>query len=371
MHADIPTRADLRRLAAERSTPCATLYMPTTPVTIEAQGDRILFKNLSSQVDQQLEDGGAPSHERRAISDSLADLGADDHFWAHQANSLAVFTTPASIRTYRLANSLSEFAGVADRFDIKELLRAVTFPNACFVLALAQGSARLLEIAADVPPHDVRVPDLPADVASAAGKASIGGRSPTGRLQGSEGQKVRMAQYARQIETALRGVLAGRDLPLILAGAPPLDAIFRSIDSNPNLAEEGIRGNPEELSDAEISEGARAVLDRIYADDLDRTRSLFEERASQGRGVVELGDVARAATFGAIDTLFVDIDVRLRGSIDEQSGLVETDDSGVGDYGIADEIARRTMEHDGRILAVRAADIPGEGPVAAILRYPV
>jgi hypothetical protein len=38
-------------------------------------------------------------------------------------------------------------------------------------------------------------------------------------------------------------------------------------------------------------------------------------------------------------------------------------------YGIVDEIARRVLLAGGRVLAVRAADMPGEGPVAAILRY--
>jgi len=36
-----------------------------------------------------------------------------------------------------------------------------------------------------------------------------------------------------------------------------------------------------------------------------------------------------------------------------------------------DEIARRVLLARGRVLAVRRDDIPGNGSVAAILRYPV
>ena len=57
-----------------------------------------------------------------------------------------------------------------------------------------------------------------------------------------------MRQYARKIDAALRDVLAGRDLPLIVAGAPPLEAIFRSVCSYPHLADEGIEGNPEGMA---------------------------------------------------------------------------------------------------------------------------
>lgn len=185
----------------------------------------------------------------------------------------------------------------------------MTFPHAAFVLALAQGSARRLEVAADMPTFEVQVPDMPADAASAAGKASLGGRSPSGRIQGSEGQKVRLRQYARLVDTALRGLPAGRDVPLILAATPAPDAIFRSVNGYPHLAEPGVRGNPEGLSDTEITHEARAVLDALYAL-LARTRELFDLRAAQERGATDLAEIARAATFGAVDTLLVDIELR-------------------------------------------------------------
>jgi hypothetical protein len=69
------------------------------------------------------------------------------------------------------------------------------------------------------------VPGLPTDAASAAGKASIADRSPSARLQGSEGQKVRLRQFARKVDQALRGVLTGLELPLILAATEPLESI--------------------------------------------------------------------------------------------------------------------------------------------------
>jgi Bacterial archaeo-eukaryotic release factor family 11 len=266
------------------------------------------------------------------------------------------------MRTFRLANGLSEAVRAGERFEIKPLIRAVTFPNAAFVLALAQGSVRLLEITASMPTFGVRVPGLPSDAASAAGKASITDRSPSGRLQGSEGQKVYMRQYARKIDAALRDVLAGRDLPLILACAPPLDAIFRSVCSYPQLASEGIEGNPEGMPDDDLTARAREVLDRIYAHDLRAAHELFDTRGSQGRAATEIGDVARAATVGAVDALIVDID--------DAGTIQRTDDEDGESPGVTDALVRRTLQHRGRVLAVRSEDVPGPGPAAAILRYP-
>ncbi len=302
----------------------------------------------------------------------LTDLQDDRQFWELQAHSLAVFAEPQRLRSFRLPNRLTSALQVADRYYVKPLLRTVTFPQTAFVLALAEGSVRLLEVTPDLPTFEVRVPDLPESAADAAGKTSIADRSPARRLQGSEGQKTLVRSYARAVDRALRPVLGGQDIPLILAATEPIDAIFRSVNSYPHLAGRSLPGNPEASGDAELGEAAREVLDGIYADQLRELAGRFEERSTAGRTAVEINDLGRAATFGAIETLFVDIDATLNGTIDDESGMVSLDDvERPGDYSIIDELCRRVVLSDGTVLAVRADEVPGDGPAAAILRYPV
>jgi hypothetical protein len=369
LHTDIPTRSEIERLLLARDPCCVSAYLPTSPITQDAQADRIELKNLVSAASGQLDAAGAGRAAVADVRESLDALVDDDDFWAEQARSLAVFASPASLRTFRLPNRLTSIVEVADRFYVKPLLRAVTFPQAAFVLALAAGSVRLVEVSRDGPPFTVAVPDLPADAASAAGKASIADRSPSARLQGSEGQKVRLRQFARKVDQALRGVLTGLELPLILAAAEPLASIYRSLNSYPHLVAAGIAGNPEAASDDDLAAAARAVLDGVYADELAAVRDLFELRSSHGRGSTDVATVARAATQGAVDTLLVDVDEKLPGHVDEDSGAVTFAADDAVSYGVVDEIARRVLLTGGRVLAVRSPDIPGGGPLAAILRY--
>jgi chaperone required for assembly of F1-ATPase len=49
-----------------------------------------------------------------------------------------------------------------------------------------------------------------------------------GHLQNPEGQKILLHKYARKVDQAVRGVLAGRATPLVLAAAEPLVSIFQS-----------------------------------------------------------------------------------------------------------------------------------------------
>ena len=81
---------------------------------------------------------------------------------------------------------------------------------------------------------------------------------------------------------------------------------------------------------------------------------------------------ARAATFGAVDTLIVDMDEVVAGTVDDGTGAVAFGEPGVVEtYGVVDEIARRTLLAGGRVVSARRADVPGGGDLAAILRYPV
>jgi hypothetical protein len=179
-----------------------------------------------------------------------------------------------------------------------------------------------------------------------------------------------MRQYARQVDQALRPLLNGLDLPLILAATEPLDSIYRSVNSYPHLLATSVPGNPDVVSDAELAGSARRILDELYAGELRAIRELYALRLSQRRASADIADVARAATYGLVDTVLVDIDEVVPGFVDEESGAITVDDRGDAvNYGVVDEIARRVWLNGGRVLAVRQADVPGEGSVAAILRY--
>lgn len=371
LYLDIPTRRDLDALNDLRADICVSIYLPTTPVTQQAQQDRIALANLAKEAVAQLEAAGADKKRVAALEEELHDLADDDAFWRFQAHSLAVLATPDHVRTWRLANKLTPMVEVSDRFHLKPLIRAITFPHAAYVLALSENAVRLVEVSAELPAATVKVHDLPADAASAVGKSTINDRSPSGRIQGQEGQKTRLAQYVRKIDGALRPILAHGETPVILAAAEPLNSLFRSV-STVSVLPETIAGNPDRTSDADLAAAAQKVLDAFYARQVADLRAVFEKRAGDSRVTTDISDAARAATFGNIDTLLVDIDDVVNGTVDEETGAVTFDEKGdAKNYGVVSEVAGRALRSGAKVLGVRRADIPGGGSLAAILRYPV
>jgi hypothetical protein len=372
LYVDIPTLPEFRALAATRADACVSVYVPTTPVTQDTAASRIELRNLTTMALDQLKAISFDKRRLAGISAQLVELAADVEFWKYQAHSLAVLVTPDAMRTFRLPNRLTAMAEVSDRFHLKPLIRAITFPHEAFVLALSEGAVRLVEAFADLPAQQIEIRDLPESGADEVKRQANDKRSRRTSDRGKEGEKELLRKYARQVDAALRPVLAGRNTPLMLAATKPMASIFRSVNSYPGLVDEAISTSPDRMTNAQLAAAARPILDKIHTGEIESIRVLFENRKGQDRTTSDISDAARAATFGAIEQLMIDIDEVIPGTVDETDGRV-TFASGpdAKTYGVVDEIAGRALLTGARVLGVRKDDIPGRAHLAAILRYRV
>lgn len=368
LHTDIPTRGQVSRLFATFDPACVSIYLPTDP-TSGGQAERIALKNLVTEAVDQLRAADSSKGNVAALEEQFSDLSSDEEFWRYQARTLAIFTTPGWLVTYRLPNRLVEMVDVADRFHLMPLLRSITFPQVALVLALAQNSVRLLEVLPEGGPTEVELADLPNGVRDGLRIVHVDDRSPRGKTQSSMAEKSHLRAYCRSIDQAIRPMLAGRDVPLILAAAEPLESIYRSVNTYPHLAQKAIPGNPEETPDGELVTKSRAILDGLYADQLADLHELFDKRMSEGRAGTDVANTARAATYGMVDTLIVDMDAVLPGFVDDDGAVEFAHSDDAVAYSVVDEIARRVWANRGTVLAVRREDIPEGGDLAAILRY--
>ncbi|WP_434051643.1 MAG: hypothetical protein RDA78_20475 [Roseibium sp.] len=371
-YVDIPTYSDIKKLARKRNPVSVSFTLRTTPVTQDAQQDRTKFSNLAHEAVQEVSDGRLTKSEISDLEANLADIVEDDDFWGRQYESLVVFATPESVRTYRLPNHLNDTIEISDRFHLTPLLRAVAFPHNAVALVLGQNDVRVIEINGDRPAGEIKVSGMPDDAASVAGKSSILGRAPKGRLQGSEGQKVHLLAYSRRVDAALRPLLAGRDIPLVLVAHKPMRSIFLSVCSYDNVLHGQPEGASEESSDADIASASRQLIDAHYEDQLKSVRETYAARVNDRRASDSVSEAGRLGTFGAVDTLLVNMETAVPGTIDAVTGEVAFSDSaGPDTYDVLSEIASRVIQTGGDVLSVRQNDLPGSTPLAALLRYPI
>lgn len=372
LHIDLPTRTHIEKLASYRGTPAVSIYLRTTPNTQETKADRIELKNLLKTAIGELEAVGTDKRTLWPIQEAVEALVEDDDFWVTQANSLAIFVTPQDIRTFRLPNKLQNAVEVSDRFHIAPLIRSVTFAHEAYVLAIGVGRARLVEVSANLPPHHVTVHGLPHNFSDALGRPSHLERDTGMRSGEGTSESSLLTRYARIVDQALRPVLTGDERPLIVAAAEPMASVFKSISSYPHVTTQVISGGADDTPDHILADAARKVLDEVYAAEIAAFGSLYALREAHGRATTDIALAARAATFGAVDTLMVNMDATQSGRVGEEDGAVTFDPApDAVNYGVVDEIARRTLQAGGRVLAVRQADLPGNSDLAAILRYAI
>lgn len=372
LYLDLPTMTEIKALSEARHPVSVTFYLETTPESQNIGPARTRLGQMLKQAEAQLE---AVETAKRAIwpvSEQVQDLLDDDDFWQQQAHALAIFVTPERLVTHRFAAHVTETVQVSDRFHLKPLLRSVTVPQSGFVLALEEDRVRVFDVTAGERAREMRVADMPKDAHSAAGTASINSRSASGRVHGSEGQNLRLRQFARKVDAALRPVLAGRSEPLILAASNPLLSIFRSVNSYPHLVAEAIEESPAKMSEADIKDRAQPMIRALHEGRVKAALETYAQRGNEGRATADIAQAARAATYGAVDTLLVDMDEVIAGTVDEADGAVTFAESeSAATYGIVDEIAGRVLAAGGTVLAVRKQDLPGQSSLAAILRFAI
>lgn len=366
LYVDIPSREEYAYLADIRSDACISIYISTSPLHQQLEASKIQLGNYIKEALLRVANKGVDKRRIALLEEELYSVLEDESFWDLHARSLAVFATPDSIRTYRLANELSHRLEDGERFYLKPLLRALTFPHSAYILALSENQTRLIEFFADAPAEEMKVPDMPTRMKDAMGSAALNDHH-----HGAVHHKVRLAQYTRKIDQALRPLFARHDSPLILVSTEPLASIYRSTNSLPNLADETLFKNAEHLGASELVTLVRPLMDNYYQEQLNALASRFETRAGERRVTQDLSDVARAATFGAIDVLLVNLDCTQSGTIDEQGLVTFSGSNDENTYSLIDEITKRAMATGARIFAVRSDDLPSGADLNAILRYPL
>jgi hypothetical protein len=385
--AELFRRRHLQDLIEHRNGPVVSILLPTHRVRTDSGGrDPVRLRNLLDDAERQLlaRDLRAP-----AVSALLApgrDLLASGHFWSHQGDGLAVYLAPGWSRIHRLPMVVPETVVVSDRCHVTPLLDLLFFDRRFFVLALSQSEARLFAASRQwIRPVDLA--DTPRSLAEVlqyddlekqqnlhiATRGGPGAQAVFhGHGSGGEVDRVLLERWAAAVSRGVERVLRGEHDPLLLAGVGYERAMFRALTRYPQVLEDGIEGNPEQLSADELHDQAWPVVEPLISKDRDAAAARYLEAAGRGSGAASsVEDVVRAALEGRVDELFVPVGTQVWGTVDPISHEVTL--TGEDDRNSAEELLGRAAVHtvlaSGTVHVVAADQVPGPGPAAALLRY--
>jgi len=156
---------------------------------------------------------------------------------------------------------------------------------------------------------------------------------------------------------------------LVLAGVGYVVADYRAVSRHPRLVAEAVIGNADEMPDEELRRRALKAVRPAFHLRESRAADRFRELAGTSRVCLDLEGALEAARQGRIEALFLAEDAESWGRADTAGGVELHPSRRDGDDDLLDLAATLTLGQGGRVYSVPAAEVPSDGPLAAVLRY--
>ncbi|MBD3367759.1 MAG: hypothetical protein GF405_06250 [Candidatus Eisenbacteria bacterium] len=386
---DLITTGDLGRFASAHDGPKISIYMPTHRTAPDVKQDRIRLKNLVGEVQDRLEASDHRRDEITPIVSPLMKLVESDAFWEARSDGLAVLADADVMKTYRLPASFEPVAAVSPRYLLKPLIGFLATDCRYFVLALSRNSVRLFQ-ASRLSVSEVDLESVPTSLAEALRfddpesqlqfhtGTSQSSNGPDRRAMfhghgvGTDDEESNTIRFLKKVDKGLHDVLADEHAPLVLAGVKDLLACYRGVNTYSHLVDGEAEGNPDHMSGKELHERTWSIVEPVFLKGL---REAFEQFAQlhgerSDLAVTGLEDVVACAHEGRVRTLFAARGEHVWGTFDPEAVEVTRHDSSTDEnLELIDFAAVRTFATRGEVYVVPPDRVPGDGHLAAVLRF--
>lgn len=377
---NLPDTHDLLWLAEEHGDTRLSLFLPLRPGAAQSSKTRIQGKNLLRQAEHALRAQTSRPAEVDVVIDAAQRILDDTRMFEQGGAGLALYVAPERARSLHVPMRLEELAVAGNRFAIGPLLPMLTAGGRFVVLTLSQDEIRLFrgtrfaleQVKLDGLPlaawQTMPRPHLPRPHAFLADRGGVGNQAVFhGTSAAAEARKARILHHLRGAEQALRQVLRGEEVPLVLAGVRQLQARYRQVNTYPHLLTDAVDGSPRGISLDQLHKRAWAIAEPMLRRDETAALGRHAELQGTGRTVDNLADALPAAQSGRVDTLLIRDDTWRSSSPDGRT-IVRLPGSPAAEERM-ELTALATLRHAGTVFTVTADRMPERAPIAATLRY--
>ncbi len=378
------THHNLMQLVTHNNGMKASLYMPTVRAGREVQQNSVRFKNLITRVKHQLEGQDVDTTRIGERVDEALKLVANDHWWQHQGDGLAMFLADDLMECYRLPVDMPDLVVIGPRFHIKPLLQFLQGDGQFNVLAVSQNRVRLFRCT-HYEITELQPAELPSDLRSALNideytstlqQHSAGApRAAGGMIFHGQGaadldvqKKNEISQYFQVINRALSNYFDDDRVPLVFAGVEYLFPIFRETCKYNGIYDQPVAGNPDDLSAEELHQAAWRLVEPMFLRDRESALTQFNKFVANEKTTTDPNQIVNAAQAGAIETLLLAEDEQLWGVPDNSGAVVASKDEPHAEE-LLNDSALQTLATGGTVYTLPKQRMPQEQPLAALLRF--
>ena len=337
----------------------------------------LLLKNLrSSQVEDVLK--------------PIRTLVEDEQFWLHSADGVTVFRSPDEFLTFRLPYTFQEQVIVTTHFYLRPLLPLIIDDGRFYILTLSQKEIRLLECM-HYSVYEVELPEtIPCSFVAyvkykesenelqyyssasdaVTGKAGRRAAIFQGQRAGVDDENTRILHYFQRVDSGLHALLKDEKVPLVLAGVEFLLQIYRKANTYPYLLREEIPGDPDRENAEVLRKQAYPIVVPYFKKSREEAAASYTTCTGTGRASNNIRTIISASFCGRVECLFMTQDQEQWGIFNLRNDTLHVHQKPrFGDDDLLDIAASQTLLHEGLVYVVEQADMPDDGPLAAVLRY--
>ncbi|MCE7058029.1 hypothetical protein LZF95_25320 [Algoriphagus sp. AGSA1] len=367
-----------------------SIFAPTSRLSTNGyKEDKIHLKNQLSNVEKDLENKyQLTPREIKELVEPAADLLKDSEFWKYNSDLMAIYLANGEMELIQVPVPIeysSYFIGTKP-FTLP-LIPEVSGNGHYYLLVLNLEKIHLYEATRNVIQEIILDPEKVAVSLVAEeedfekqqfiqGQGGIGaaGAMFHGHGEGSDEEKKKtILNYFHRMTNMLEPILNKNPMPLYLAGVDYLIPLYREANKYNHLMEGYISGSFTVKDMDLLHQESWELASPNFAEEKASLLESFESKKVEDLALEETEEILKAAFTGAIDTLFVSKNHdHLWGTYDKEAHSInthKTQENGI--HCLIDEAASCVIRSKGKVFLLDPAEIPGDSPMAGILRYPI
>jgi len=359
-----------------------SLYQPTHRHLPENKQDIIEYKNLLREIVNSLKQKKEPNID--PIMEPFYQLEKDREFWNNTSDGIAVLADQNKFIVYHLGSPVKAFAAANNRFHIIPLIKAFQSIENYQLLVLSQNNFTLYqgnrygfsEIEID--------PDIPRTLGDVLGNQktnpslSEGSFGGVGRPAVYHGQGDKKAEDDKDTEKYFRYVDEYVDnnyskkskLPLILVSLMEYHTLFKKLSNNAYLIEESIDYASDSIETEHLLSKVMEVIKSLNLEKTEMIIAAYKKAEAESMGSSDLVQVVKAACESQVETILIEENRIVEGTIDNSTGTIKSEDKDDSDCGdVLDSLAEAVLKRKGNVVIIPKDKMPDTTGVAAIYRY--
>ncbi|HLZ62156.1 MAG TPA: hypothetical protein VKR06_34865 [Ktedonosporobacter sp.] len=359
-------RQDIRLLQSIHDYPALSILLPTHRTRPANSGDPLRVKNLVTEAKKRL----LNEYSKRDLEPLFARLDkiVSEIDYEHTLDGLAIFVNRDVARQFSLPFTPKERVIVDETFATRDLVMALNHAQRYWVLVLSEKPARLYS----------GLRDALSEVTGEGFPLVHTGPGGTGPLPGGKGidnsayRDDQQRHFFRQVDAALKPILANDPLPLVVVGIDRNQAFFKEVSQHTSSIIATLHGSHDKTSAHELAKLVWPLVEAYLAEQSRSTLKELDAAVNAQRYVSTMGEVWRAAQEGRGRTLVVEegfhYPARLEG---DGRSITPAEDPTAPDVvdDAVDEAIETIIAKGGKVVFVDDGALKEHQHIALILRY--